>query len=136
AGEQREPRRHTQAAALGHLRARFLLLPGARDFRLPAQHAAVVDHETRRDHVADEHAGGLYLQALGDRHLAVERAADEARTGIHVGFDFGAGPEHQLVLVDFDAALDVSVNADVLGAADFSFDRHALTDPGDLTAFG
>jgi hypothetical protein len=41
----------------------------------------------------------------------------------------------QLMQCDFDAALDMSVDADVLVADDSALDRDALSDPGDLTAF-
>src|SRR5262249_49043439 len=112
---------------------RFLSRAG--DVGLPAEHAAVLDDQPRGHDVAEQHAGRLNLDTLRGRDVAHDRAADEDRAGVQVGFHLGTLAQYHFVLPDFDRALDMPVDPDVLLAGDPAVDGDALSDPGDLTAF-
>jgi hypothetical protein len=61
------------------------------------------------------------------RHLAEHRYLP----GGHVGFDARVRTDGQMMVADFDAALDPAINGHVLRADEIAPKHHRLADPGD-----
>src|SRR3954454_18989262 len=92
----------------------MLRLPRAGDVRLAADDAAVLDDQPRGDDVAEQHAGGLNLDAIGGGDVALDGATHGHRTGVQIGLHTRSLAEPDFVLAHLDGALDLAVDANVL----------------------
>ena len=102
----------------------------ASDVDAALEEGAVLDADARRGHVAGQSAFGADVDPVGGGDIAAHLAQNDDFAGGDAGGDLAVAAHGDAVAGQGDAALDLAVDKQRLGAGDLSLDNQALADGG------